>query len=463
MVNAIALPPGSVLDGKYRIERELGSGGMGVVVEATHLALGQRVAIKLLNPELAGAEENVARFLREAQVAAMLPSEHIARVSDVGQTLQGSPYLVMEMLDGHDLAVELARAGRLAVGDAVDWILQACEGVADAHAAGLVHRDLKPANLFLARRPNRPPILKVLDFGLTKQVRGREDVSLTQTGSVFGTPQYMSPEQVLSSKNVDARCDQHALAMILFEALTGRPPYEGAAASQLFVIIATAAPPSARALRVDVPRGLDAAIRRALAKKPEERFPSLAGLAAAIAPFGGPLAREMADNVRRVLAAGARADVAPAEAQASLSARTLTRGPEGGAPRAALGSEGDLTSSMDPTRRTRRARRFAVTAGAAAVVLGAALLLVSRRGGSSAPAGGASASASAEASAEPERAAEASPVAVAPASAPPPAVAPEPSVSAARPPPSAAPRATTPRTAPRSPVRSALGVFGGKR
>jgi serine/threonine-protein kinase len=275
---------------------------MGVVVEATHVALEQHVAIKLLNDELARSQEIVARFLREARIAARLSSSHIAKVNDIGQTEAGTPYLVMELLVGHDLATELANRKILPVNEAVDNILQACEGLAEAHGAGLVHRDIKPANLFLAARPNRPPLVKVLDFGLSKEPPSDARASLTATDSIFGTPQYMSPEQIRSTKNVDARTDQHALAMILFELITGRPAFDAPNVSHLVVLIATAPPPRIRDVRSDVPAKLEQALLRALAKRPEERFADLADFADAIAPFGGPEAKQMAKHVRAALA-----------------------------------------------------------------------------------------------------------------------------------------------------------------
>lgn len=370
---------GTVLMGKYRVERELGSGGMGVVVEATHLGLDQRVAIKLLNPDLVESPEIVGRFLREARIAATLPADHIARATDVGQTEAGVPYLVMELLAGHDLAVELERAGRFDVARAVSLVLEACEGVADAHAVGLVHRDLKPANIFLSQRGSRPPIVKVLDFGLSKEPKRNESVSLTQDGSVFGTPQYMSPEQVLSTKDVDARSDQHALAMILFEALTGRAPYEGTTVNQLIVAIATARPPRVRELRKEVPAGLDEAVARALAKKPEDRFPTLAGFARAIAPFGGPAAQVSAGNVERILRGGEALLVSLDRSPPSGDAKTLPF-LSTGKPALAL-SETDLTSSIDPMRRGRRSRLLLI-AGAVAVPAAALALFFAARGGS---------------------------------------------------------------------------------
>ena len=225
---------GTMIAGKYRIERTLGEGGMGVVVEATHAQLGNRVAIKLLRGP--ASTEAMIRFQREARIAAQLTSEHIAKVSDMGQTKGGDLFLVMELLEGHDLATELAQRGTLPVSEAVDWVLQACEALSEAHLAGLVHRDVKPANLFLARRTRgRPPILKVLDFGLSKAHDGMEGAELTQTKTQFGTPQYMSPEQVRSTKHVDARTDQHALALVLYEAVTGVPAYDGVSLSLIHI------------------------------------------------------------------------------------------------------------------------------------------------------------------------------------------------------------------------------------
>src|SRR5262245_48933734 len=200
-----ALPRGTLLAGKYRVERALGAGGMALVVEATHVALGRRVAIKVLQGEAATAPEVLSRFQREAQIAAQLPGEHIARVTDVGRLERGEPYLVMELLVGRDLDAELMARGRLPIDEAVDVLLQACEGVAEAHAAGLVHRDLKPGNLFLTRRRDGTPVVKVLDFGISKAAPGGGDQSLTKTTTTFGTPLYMSPEQVQSAKHVDHR------------------------------------------------------------------------------------------------------------------------------------------------------------------------------------------------------------------------------------------------------------------
>ena len=286
---------GTLIAGKYRVERVLGQGGMGLVVEATHITLGTRVAVKLLRAEVADADVR-ERFSREGQIAAQLAGEHIARVTDTGQTQDGDPYLVMEFLVGRDLAAELEARWRLPIAEAVDLILQACEGVAEAHAVGLVHRDIKPANLFLVRRRDGSPLVKVLDFGLSKilndQVR-----HLTMTTSSFGTPQYMSPEQIASSKYVDARTDQHALGLVLYELITGTPPYEAPSIPALFVEIATRPAAPMRRRRPEVDSMLDATVLKAMAKSPSDRFSNLAELAAALAPFGST---EGATSAKRI-------------------------------------------------------------------------------------------------------------------------------------------------------------------
>jgi serine/threonine-protein kinase len=370
--------PGSVILGKYRVERVLGSGGMGVVVEATHVTLEQRVAIKLLNSELAQSHEIVARFLREARIAARLTSMHVARVTDIGQTETGVPYLVMELLVGHDLATELAQRRTLPVSEAVDAILQACEGLAEAHGVGLVHRDLKPANLFLAHRPNRPPVVKVLDFGLSKEPPSDSRKALTATDSIFGTPQYMSPEQIRSTKNVDARTDQHALAMILFELIAGRPAFQAPNVSHLVVLIATAPPPRIRDVRSDVPVRLEQVLVRALAKKPEERFATLADFADAIAPFGSPGAKQVAKHVRSGLAPRESLNPAPPARPSSPQSDELTTAQL--APvRLPMPSVAAQSASFDPFRTRQRNQRIVAVAVAATILaaIGVAFLVAS--------------------------------------------------------------------------------------
>ncbi|MDI1449391.1 serine/threonine-protein kinase [Polyangium sp. 6x1] len=451
----VAPPPGTILLGKYRVEQELGCGGMGVVLEATHLALGQTVAIKLLNPSLTLSSDVVTRFLREARIAATLPSEHVARVSDVGQTETGAPYLVMERLYGHDLEAELVRRGKLPVAEAVDLALEACEGIAAAHAQGLVHRDLKPANLFLAERPLRPRVLKVLDFGLSKEAPG-QSASITGTDAVFGTPQYMSPEQIQSTKNVDARSDQHALGMILFEMLAGAPPYQAESITQLIVVIATQPPPRVREKRPEAPARLEEAILRALAKRPHERFADLGAFAEAIAPFGGPEASARAARIVHTLAGTASVETAAPRLPRVPTDEALTL------PRGLAHTHAALTSSVDlgsdGRGRKKRAALFAVS-GLVATALVVSLVVITRS------------SASPEATTTPP---EATPAARAPEPTTPPA--PQPTIAA--PLPSAAspatsttataktskPASTTTKTSKQTQtIKQTVGIFGGKR
>lgn len=276
----VGFQAGAVLLGKYRVESLLGRGGMGVVLRVTHLHLGEELAIKILLPE-ATSPEGHARFLREAQSVVRLRGEHVTRVIDVGVLPEGAPYMVMEHLRGLDLADELRRRGTLAPGEAVDYVLQACEALAEAHANGIIHRDIKPGNLFLTKRPDGTPLIKVLDFGISKAPVGARG-ALTRTDSVMGTPGYMSPEQMKAAKDTDARTDIWALGIILYECLTGRRPFEAEAFSAVVLMAATEPPPP---MDRRIPRALQGAVLRCLEKQREGRFPSIAELAAALAPF----------------------------------------------------------------------------------------------------------------------------------------------------------------------------------
>src|SRR6185295_14100120 len=191
MVPRVELAPGTVLLGKYRIDELIGTGGMGNVVRASHLYLHQAVAIKILLPQMSEDPSTVARFLREAQASVKLRSEHSARVVDVGTAPDGTPFMVMEFLDGSDLHQILRHHGRQPPAVAVDLMLQACEGIAEAHALGIIHRDIKPSNFFITRRPDGSPLLKILDFGISKTPVGYDELTGTQT--ILGTPSYMAP------------------------------------------------------------------------------------------------------------------------------------------------------------------------------------------------------------------------------------------------------------------------------
>src|SRR5689334_13093473 len=218
---------GDLLAGKYRVERVLGAGGMGVVVAAHHIALDEKVAIKLLLPEALSNPEAVSRFAREARAAVKIKNEHVARVIDVGSLDTGAPYMVMEYLEGSDLGDWVKQHGNLPVEQAVEFLLQACEAIAEAHGAGIVHRDIKPANLFVIMRADGLQSVKVLDFGISKVTpKGSvSDMGYTKTSTVMGSPLYMSPEQMESTKDVDTRTDIWALGVVLYELLTGNLPF----------------------------------------------------------------------------------------------------------------------------------------------------------------------------------------------------------------------------------------------
>jgi serine/threonine-protein kinase len=285
--------PGEVLAGKYRVERVLGVGGMGVVVAAHHLQLDQKVALKFLLPEALARAEVVARFDREARASARIRGEHVARVIDVGKLDNGAPYMVMEHLEGGDLASWLEHRGVLPIEQAVEFVLQACEAVAEAHALGIVHRDLKPANLFCTRRPDGTLCIKVLDFGISKMsgMGASGDMGMTRTAAIVGSPFYMSPEQMHSAKGVDARTDLWALGVILYELLTDRVPFEAEEIPELVLKVLRDTPPPLSSLRPDVPPGLDAIVRRCLEKDRDRRYADVADLVRALVAFGPPRAR----------------------------------------------------------------------------------------------------------------------------------------------------------------------------
>ena len=280
------LGEGDVLAGKYRVEKVLGEGAMGVVVAAMHVHLGERVALKFLKPELAGNPEVVARFLREAQAAVRIKGEHIARVSDVGTLESGAPYMVMEYLTGSDLGAVIEKRGKLDVAQAVECVIQACDALAEAHSLGIIHRDLKPSNLFLTARPDGSPLVKVLDFGIAKLLNSDPSKPpLTANGAVIGSPVYMSPEQILGKKTVDARSDVWQLGVILYELLSGVCPFDGATLGDVMIAIGVHPAKPLRQVRPDAPEALEALIQRCLEKDALKRLPDVAALAEGLLPF----------------------------------------------------------------------------------------------------------------------------------------------------------------------------------
>ena len=297
----LGLAPGTIIGDRYRIDGPLGAGGMGIVLSATHLELGAPVAIKIVRDELAQNEAVVSQLLFEARAVARMKSAHVVRVLDVARLDTGAPYIVMEQLEGSDLQVVLAERGALSVSEAVCHVLQACEGLAEAHGMGIIHRDLKPENLFLATTPEGL-VLKILDFGISKYIGTSVQVgprsTLTTNGSAVGSPMYMSPEQMRASPNLDVRADIWSLGAILFELVTGRCPFEADSPAQLCSKVMCEAAPSLLAFSSTAPRELDAIVRRCLQKEADRRFQTVGELAEALRGFSAGEERAVADSER---------------------------------------------------------------------------------------------------------------------------------------------------------------------
>ena len=294
-----ALPrPGDTIAGKYALVGLIGEGGMWVVYEATHLRLHQRVAIKVLRPDLPEFATVVARFEREARAAAQLQSIHTARVIDVDVLANGLPYIVLEFLEGRDLDAELEATGPMPVEDAVDIVQQVTEAMSEAHALGIVHRDLKPSNLFVCRvGEHGRRVVKVLDFGISKTES--EDARLTPSHEYFGTPYYAAPEQLRAACTADARSDVWSLGSILFELLTGRTPFIGPPTAVIAKVVSEPVPWPTE-LRPDLPRDLARVVMGALQRDPQQRFQNMRQLGQALEPFGPKLsiAEAVADAPR---------------------------------------------------------------------------------------------------------------------------------------------------------------------
>ncbi|WP_437624501.1 protein kinase domain-containing protein [Sorangium sp. So ce1151] len=408
--------PGDVLLDKYRVERVLGQGGMGVVVAAQHLELGELFAIKFLLPRAIGSPDAVGRFMREARAAARIRSEHVVKVHDVGRLGDGAPYMIMEHLVGSDLAALLRRRGALPLEEATALVLQACDGVAEAHALGIIHRDLKPANLFLSTRRKGSPWVKVLDFGISKQTldvpidEQASDTPLhvqTETGAIMGSLFYMSPEQVIKPKDVGPPCDIWAMGIVLYELTTGKLPFVGESLGELVqhILLTTPEPPSK--VRPELPAALDAVVMRCLSKLPAARYASIEELASAMRSLLAassvpprPIAMDAADSstmeglasTREASGAAAAGSViedpaplstlevlAPAPAAAAAGAAAAApRFHEPDVPREApslpSSTQASLSTTIDPRRSSHR-RSIALVAGAGVVAIGLGAML----------------------------------------------------------------------------------------
>ncbi len=351
------LKVGDLLASKYRVERLLGEGGMGVVVEAYHELLDQRVAVKLLYQDIADREAQ-SRLLLEARSAAKLQSEHVARVVDVDVGQDGLPFIVMELLEGADLCQIADSRGALPRWLVVDYILQALEGLAHAHGHGIIHRDLKPSNLFLANKPDGTQVIKILDFGISKSADSTADrrtQQLTGGRTVLGSPPYMSPEQVRSPKSVDHRTDIWSLGICMYELLTNSMPFGGDELQETFAQILEKEAPPIRSLVTGVPEGLEHIVMKCLAKKREDRFADVGELAKALVPYGSGTWIQSADRVQATLARALMED---------LSSGTRIRGGAVSSDRIAIPSApGRRLDSMQPELHgtaSTVARRFTV-------------------------------------------------------------------------------------------------------
>ncbi|MDI1451748.1 serine/threonine-protein kinase [Polyangium sp. 6x1] len=336
---------GDVLAGKYRVDRVLGVGGMGAVVAAEHTDLEQRVAIKFMLEAAAKNEVGKKRFLREAQAATKLRSEHVTRMLDFGTLDDGVPYLVMELLEGEDLDARIRAAGKLPIEEACEIVLQACEALAEAHGRGIVHRDIKPANLFVTRRSDGSPAVKVLDFGIAKHQDAAAigGTALTRSNALLGSPMYMSLEQFRAAREVDARSDIWSLGVVLYKAFTGVMPFVADSLGALIMVLMTEDPEPPGRHREDLPAALGEVVLRCLQKDPADRFQSVAELADALAPFAPERSRPLLGRIHAHLAGARDAGSATPETAAGNTGNTSPGQTTGSSLRKKEGSSGGTT------------------------------------------------------------------------------------------------------------------------
>ncbi len=369
------LHTGDVVVGKYRVDRVLGAGGMGMVVAATHDQLGQKVALKFLLPTVAARPDLVERFLREARAAVRIQSEHVARVFDVG-THGASPFMVMEYLEGSDLAEVIASRGPLAIREAVGYLLEACDAVAEAHSLGIVHRDLKPANLYLANRPSGRPVVKVLDFGISKSPVTDKEAAITNATAIMGSPSYMSPEQMVAAASVDVRSDIWSLGVVLYEMLAKRVPFLAESMPELVGIILQGTFPPLAAMRPDLAGDpalaeMQAIIDRCLQKDRAHRFQNVGELARALVPFGPSRSEALAERIESVL--GLSSGVPSSARPASATQRS-----QPGAPASPASMTFAPTTTAPPRKRSPAVVILPVIALVSVVAIGIGVFVESR-------------------------------------------------------------------------------------
>jgi serine/threonine protein kinase len=363
----LALSEGSVVDGKYRIESQIAEGGMAVVFRATHVGLGQRVAIKFLKPAALSDAVLVERFEREARLLAQIASEHVVRVQDVGNFAGVGPYMVMEYLVGRDLG-SIVEEGPLPIIRAVDYVLQACDALAEAHALRIVHRDIKPENMFLAQRPSNTAILKLIDFGISKVAPKRGEganwAHATASDDRVGTPLYMSPEQLRSPKDVDQRADIWGLGVVLFELITGTQVFDAVDMPGLCASILTGAPKPLRAVLPEAPMALEQVILKCLEKDPARRFRNVAELTQELMPFGPVGTASRVVRIKQVVRRGGSSIRPPTPAAVSVYTVPIV------VEQSAAGSDPVSAAAVEPPQGRWPLRRIGVVALAGLAVCG---------------------------------------------------------------------------------------------
>jgi len=387
---------GTVLEGKYRVDRLLGAGGMGSVWIAEHTGLNRPVAVKVLDSSANKDPTSVQRFMREAQTAARLRSDHIVDVMDVGRFEDGTPFIVMELLEGETLSSRIKNVGRLPAHLGAYFVDQLLEGLGAAHAAGVIHRDIKPDNCFIVQKSGRDH-LKLLDFGISKVAGDAREMRMTKTGVVMGTPYYMAPEQARGAKEIDHRCDLYAAGAILFECVTGRVPFEAESVNELLFKIVLEQVPRARSFAPDLDPAFEQLVLFAMGREPHERFQTAHDFRAALAPYiqqmtSGIISRPNATIVsvpphspRSVHAPPGSGSVGVADATAPIDSdlraavlADIARGRPTPSGLMGLSATGPLHVSTPPSR----GRSVGLIAGAAigvAMILGGALYLATSK------------------------------------------------------------------------------------